>query len=491
MGSTAVLDRSRSIAPPDYDRWRVPPSALAIYLAAGQLFALNAFDVPLTRIFGVTSSEPGDWTATTIGWLFPIAISALGLSAFVFGRWVDDAGPRKAMFASAVCFGGGFIVAALGVALHNIWIVYLGYGVLGGVGLGIGYISPTTALIKWFPDRPAAATGLAIAGFSVGAMLGAALAETLLGFFSSPTDSGVVPTLVAMGMAYGALMAYGAATVRLPAPGWTPKTYTSARRTTHGTEGAGAPKAWAPRVGTPAGRSDSERRPVAKDVHAATAVRTRQFWLVWLVLCLMIMVGSGLMTEASAIIRAFFPVLIGARAATGFAALLGIAVAIGGCAWSVASDDVGRRRIYMAYLFTGAIALAFLPTAAAMGSVAVFTTAAVVAASVYGGGFATAPTYARDLFGDMHVGAIHGRLLTAWPVAAIAGPLAWDAVRDFAQGTGRSVAHASEVTIYAMAAILMFAAAVNWFVSSVDAAHHHRAPGSDDAATATHRAGRR
>jgi MFS family permease len=148
-----VLDRERTVAKPGFNRWLVPPAALSVHLAIGQAYAFSVFNLPMTRLLGITRSVPGDWKLTTLGWIFSFAIVCLGLAASFGGKWVERAGPRKAMFASACCFCGGFMVAALGVWLHDIAIVYLGYGVLGGIGLGLGYVSPVKTLITWFPDR--------------------------------------------------------------------------------------------------------------------------------------------------------------------------------------------------------------------------------------------------------------------------------------------------------------------------------------------------
>src|ERR1700722_4405784 len=202
MSLSTLLDRSRTIATPGYNRWFIPPAALAIHLAIGQAYAFSVFKIPLTRVQGVSASAPDDWSQPAVAWIFSIAIVFLGLSAAVFGKWLEAAGPRKAMFASACCFSGGFYLSALGVYFHQIWLLYLGYGVLGGIGLGLGYISPVSTLIKWFPDRPGMATGLAIMGFGGGAMLGAPLSQALMSYFRTPTSVGVAETFVAMGLIY-------------------------------------------------------------------------------------------------------------------------------------------------------------------------------------------------------------------------------------------------------------------------------------------------
>ena len=333
------LDRSRCIAPQEYDRWRVPPAALAIHLSIGQAYAFSVFNLPLTKVLGISSSLPDDWKLTTIGWIFSVAIVFLGLSAFTFGRWLEDAGPRKAMFASASCFGGGFLVAAIGVQVHQIWLIYLGYGVLGGIGLGLGYISPVSTLIKWFPDRPGMATGLAIMGFGGGAMIGSPLAVALMDYFKSASSVGVAEAFAAMGVIYFAFMMFGVFTVRLPHEDWVPSSYTGRRHLDVGMTPV------APAVGTPAGRSNAQRRPMAKDVHVSEAIRTPQFWLLWAVLCLNVTAGIGVLGQASPMIQEMFPDQISAQAAAGFVGLLSLANMLGRFIWSSASDVIGRKRV--------------------------------------------------------------------------------------------------------------------------------------------------
>ena len=220
--SLSFLDRARTIAKPGFNRWLIPPAALAIHLAIGQVYAFSVFNFPLTRVIGISAPTPSDWALTTLGWIFSTAILVLGLSAAVFGKWLEAAGPRKAMFAAAICFTGGFLVSAVGVWVHQIWLLYLGYGVVGGIGLGLGYISPVSTLIKWFPDRPGMATGMAIMGFGGGAMIGSPLAQELDGPLQDPTSVGVSQTFVTMGVIYLCFMMFGVVTVRLPPPGWNP-----------------------------------------------------------------------------------------------------------------------------------------------------------------------------------------------------------------------------------------------------------------------------
>src|SRR5450631_152087 len=215
--TSPFLDRESTVAPPGFSRFLVPPAALAVHLSIGQAYAFSTFNLPLTKLIGISHSAPGDWDLKQVGWTFSIAIAFLGLSAAVFGRWVERVGPRKSMFVAALCFGGGFLVSALGIHLHQLWIIFLGYGVLGGCGLGIGYISPVSTLIKWFPDRPGMATGMAIMGFGGGALIGAPLSVLLMSEFSTSTHVGVAETFVALGVIYFCFMMVGVYAVRVPA----------------------------------------------------------------------------------------------------------------------------------------------------------------------------------------------------------------------------------------------------------------------------------
>src|SRR5579863_9968535 len=212
----SFLDRDRTVAPLGYSRWLIPPAALCVHLCIGQAYAFSVFNLPMTKLIGITQSAPDDWKLTELGWIFSIAIFVLGVSAAVLGRWVEEGGPRKAMFTAGLCWGGGFLLSAIGVYVHNIWLVYLGYGVLGGIGLGIGYISPVSTLIKWFTDRPGMATGMAIMGFGGGAFIASPLSVWLMSKFTTATHVGVAETFVAMGAGYLCFMLVGALIVRIP-----------------------------------------------------------------------------------------------------------------------------------------------------------------------------------------------------------------------------------------------------------------------------------
>src|ERR1700743_1379988 len=226
MSIIPFLDRSHSIAKPGFNRWMVPPAALCVHLCIGQAYAFSVFNLPMTKLIGISQSAPDDWPLPQLGWIFSTAIFVLGFSAAIFGRWVEEGGPRRAMFTAALCWAGGFLISAIGVYVHNIWIVYLGYGLVGGCGLGIGYISPVSTLIKWFPDRPGMATGMAIMGFGGGALIAAPLSVLLMKHFATPASTGVMETFVTMGVIYFMFMMIGVYSVRVPAEGWKPSGWT-------------------------------------------------------------------------------------------------------------------------------------------------------------------------------------------------------------------------------------------------------------------------
>jgi MFS family permease len=423
MPALSFLHRDHSIAPPGFNRWRVPPSALAIHLAVGQAYAFSVFNLPLTRQLGITAPAPGDWSLASVAWVFSTAIVFLGLSAALFGKWLERVGPRAAMFASALCFSSGFWVAALGVTLHQFWLLVLGYGVLGGVGLGIGYISPVSTLIKWFPDRPGMATGLAIMGFGGGAMIGSPLGVNLMKRFAGPHSTGVAPAFVTMGVLYLAFMMFGVFTVRLPA-----------------TAAAAAPAADAP--------------PAQRDHTVDEAFRAPQFWLLWLVLFVNVTAGIGILSQASPMIQEIFPRAVSPAAAAGFVGLLSLFNLAGRFGWSSLSDFLGRKRTYCVYFLLGIALYAAIPLTGKLGSVPLFVGCCAVIMSMYGGGFSTIPAYLRDLFGTSQVGAIHGRLLTAWSAAGVAGPLLISSLREYQRQHGVPSTEAYSMTMYLLAGLL-------------------------------------
>jgi len=449
MSGLGFLARARIVAQPGYSRWLVPPSALAIHLAIGQGYALSVFNLPMTRLIGVTKSAPGDWPLTWIVWIFNIAFAVLGLSAALFGKWLERVGPRHAMFVSALCFGSGFLVSAAGIAAHWIGLVYLGYGLLGGIGLGLGYISPVSTLIRWFPDKPGMATGLAIMGFGGGAMIGSPLATTLMDHFKSSRSAGVTETFVTMGLIYLAFMMFGVITVRVPPPDWKPP-------------GAVARKPF--------------RLVTTADVSADEAIKTPQFWLLWAVLFLNVTAGIGVLAQASPMSQEMFPARIAASGAAGFVGLLSIFNLAGRFFWSSISDFAGRKRTYMIYFALGALLYVLVPTTGKTGSVGAFIACFAIVLSMYGGGFATIPAYLRDVFGVYQVGAIHGRLLTAWSAAALVGPTLVTYIREAQLARGVPKTEAYTITMYIMATLLVAGFFCNLAVRPVDAKHHVKVP---------------
>jgi len=445
----AFLSRESTVAPLDYDRSMVPPAALAVHLSIGQAYAFSTFNLPLTRLIGITHSAPGDWKLSTVTWTFSIAIAILGLAAALFGRWVERAGPRKSMFVSALCFGMGFIVSAIGVHYHSLWLLYLGYGVLGGTGLGIGYISPVSTLIKWFPDRPGMATGMAIMGFGGGALIGAPLSVILMDHFKTATSNGVLETFVTMGVIYFMFMMIGVYSVRVPAEGWKPAGWT--------------PPAKLPRLVTEA------------HVAVDAAWRTPQFWLLWIVLCMNVTAGIGVIGQASPMIQEIFSGRVTAAAAASFVGLISLFNMIGRFFWASTSDYIGRRHTYMIFFALGIILYASVPTLGRLGSIPLFVAAFCIILSMYGGGFATIPAYLRDIFGTMHVGAIHGRLLTAWSVAGVLGPVLITKMREYQVDTlGVPKAQAYSVTMYIMCVLLLIGFICNFCMRAVDEKYHYR-----------------
>ncbi|MGC2033663.1 MAG: OFA family MFS transporter, partial [Steroidobacteraceae bacterium] len=389
--TSSFLDRESTVAPPGFNRFLVPPAALAVHLSIGQVYAFSTFNLPLTKLIGLSHSAPGDWDLKQVGWVFSLAIVFLGASAALFGRWVERVGPRKSMFIAALCFGGGFLVSAFGIHLHQLWLVYLGYGVLGGCGLGIGYISPVSTLIKWFPDRPGMATGMAIMGFGGGALIAAPLSVMLMGHFKTAASNGVLETFVTMGVIYFMYMMIGVYTVRVPAPDWKPAGWV-------------AP-------------AQPKQLVTSANVAVEAAWRTPQFWLLWLVLCMNVTAGIGVLGQASPMIQEIFTGRVSPAVAASFVGLISLFNMIGRFFWASTSDYIGRRNTYMIFFLLGIVLYSSVPTLGHLGSIPLFVAAFCIILSMYGGGFATIPAYLRDMFGTYQVGAIHGRLLTAWSAA--------------------------------------------------------------------------
>src|SRR5271155_1055945 len=442
MSSLSILDRSHSVAKPGFSRWMVPPAALCIHLCIGQVYAFSVFNLPMTKLIGITKSAPDDWKLTELGWIFSIAIFFLGASAAVLGRWVEEGGPRRTMFTAALCFGGGFLIGAYGVSIHQLWLIYLGYGVLGGTGLGLGYISPVSTLIKWFPDRPGMATGMAIMGFGGGAMIASPLSVWLMGVFSTPTHVGVAEAFVVLGLVYAFFMLVGSAIVRVPAPGWKPEGY--------------VPPAQPKKLVT------------TRDVYVYQALKTPQFWLIWAVLCLNVTAGIGVLGQASAMSQEMFPGRVTAAAAGGFVGLLSIFNMAGRFFWASTSDFIGRKNTYFVFFVLGFVLYALVPYFGGRGNLPLFILCFLIIISMYGGGFAPRPAYLKDMFGTRYVGAIHGLLLTAWSAAGIFGPVLVNYIRQYQIDHGVPKANAYNTTMYIMAGLLVIGFFFHLAVKAVD-----------------------
>jgi len=421
-----LLHKDRTVARPGFNRWLVPPAAVCIHLCIGMAYGFSVFWLPLTRAIGITRSIPCpngmgflekltttvcDWDKPLLGWIYTLFFVFLGSSAAVFGPWLERAGPRKAGVVAALCWSGGLAIAAAGIFWHQLWLVWLGAGVIGGIGLGIGYISPVSTLIRWFPDRRGLATGLAIMGFGGGAMLGSPLADRLMKCFSGPESVGVWQTFLVLAGIYLVFMLIGAFAYRIPPEGWTPAAH---------------------RAGSQAAVADCA-------FSVAEACRTRQFWLLWVVLCMNVTAGIGVIGMASPMLQEIFGGrLVGkdlpyesleaedigrvAAAGAAFTGLLSFFNVVGRFLWSTLSDVIGRRTTYSIFFLVGAALYAVVPTIGGRGDVMIFCGVLCVILTMYGGGFAAIPAYLADLFGTRQVGAIHGRLLTAWSVAGILGP---------------------------------------------------------------------
>jgi MFS family permease len=448
----SFLARERIVAKPGFNRWLIPPAALAVHLCIGQAYATSVYKVALVEHFDVS--------LTAIGIIFSIAIVMLGLAAAVFGTWVDRNGPRAAMFTAAVFWVTGFLVGALGIYTEQLWLLYLGYGVLGGIGLGIGYISPVSTLIKWFPDRPGLATGMAIMGFGGGALVASPLSRQLMSYYDADYDPAVADSVPA-GTAVGALfltlgalylvfMMFGAFLVRVPAADWKPE-------------------------GFDPSTVKKKSLVTTENVSAGNAVKTKQFWLLWVVLFCNVTAGIGILEQAAPMIQDFFRTgegsLVAASAAAGFVGVLSLFNMAGRFGWSTTSDFIGRKPMYMIYLGVGILLYLVLAT---LGSTAtwIFVLTAAIIISFYGGGFSTVPAYLRDLFGTYQVGAIHGRLLTAWSAAGVAGPLIVNSVLDSRGTPGQLVAGDYRPALFIMVGLLAVGFVANLLIRPVASKWH-------------------
>ena len=445
------LSKERITANANFNRWLVPPAALAVHLSIGMAYGFSVFWKPLGKVLMGEDGTPikacaagaatfsdklsgtakalfatdCNWTQFDLGWMFTLFFVLLGCSAALWGGWLEREGPRKAGLVSMLLWCGGLLISAYGVYAHQLWLMWLGSGVIGGIGLGLGYISPVSTLIKWFPDHRGMATGMAIMGFGGGAMIGSPLATKLMAYFATPTSIGVWQTFVALAAIYFVFMLWGSLGYRVPPTGWKPAN-------------------WKP----PATQNNAMIS--SKHVHLKNAHKTPQFWLLWLVLCMNVSAGIGIIGAAAPMLQETFGgALIGqpdigfadikkdelltasaAAVGAGFVGLISLFNIFGRFAWATSSDKLGRKRTYYIFFVLGSIMYCTATYVAGFKSLALFVASFCVIASMYGGGFATIPAYLADMFGTQFVGAIHGRLLTAWSTAGILGPVVVNYMHD-------------------------------------------------------------
>jgi MFS family permease len=481
-----VLDKERIIAGPGFNRWLVPPAALAIHLCIGMAYGFSVFWLPLSKslatagagakscgslgLFAQLFATDCDWSIATLGWMYTLFFVFLGCAAALWGGWLERAGPRKAGVIAAVCWCGGMLISALGISVHQFWLMILGSGVIGGIGLGLGYISPVSTLIKWFPDRRGMATGMAIMGFGGGAMIGSPLAVDLMKHFSTPTSNGVLQTFIVMALIYFAFMIGGAFGYRVPATGW-------------------KPAGWTPPASQSANAMITHRH-----VHVKRVWGIPQFWLIWMALTMNVSAGIGVIGMASPMLQEVFggslidvpkkfseldksQLAAIAAVAGGFAALLSLFNIAGRFFWASLSDRLGRKTTYSVFFILGMILYGSLPTFAGTGNKLLFVGAVCVIVSMYGGGFSTVPAYLADIFGTQFVGAIHGRILTAWSTAGIVGPVVVNYMREYQLGLGLPRNQVYNQTMYILVGMLAIGLVCNllvrpladkWFMSDAE-----------------------
>ncbi len=467
-----LLSKQRIIAKPGFNRWWVPPASIAIHMCIGSVYAWSIFNPALIRTFGVVTSAAGDWSLKDVVWVFTVAIVSLGLSAAFAGRWLETVGPRMVGFVAACCWGGGYLIGSVGIFVHELWLLYVGYGVIGGAGLGLGYVSPVGTLIRWFPDRRGMATGMAIMGFGGGAMLGAPLKEFLIKhFYVAPdylgtvaqlqlvTDAGkrfiqlggrlqevvvvgsndvagmilpgpqgvylvgtgsvgVAQTFVAMGLIYFLVMVVAAFSYRIPADDW-------------------SPEGWQP----PDEAQSADRMMIRGNVDIDEALKTPQFYQLWLVLCFNVTAGIGVLGVAKTMMSEIFgttlPGIVDSAFAATYVVMISVFNMLGRFVWASASDYLGRKPTYWIFFTLGILLYCSIPYCAHQVSVnpsvvwlVYFYAVTMLIFTMYGGGFATIPAYLADIFGTRYVGGIHGRLLTAWSTAGVLGPWAITSLRE-------------------------------------------------------------
>ncbi len=426
----SFLFKNQTIAKTGFNRWLAVPAALGIHIPIGQVYAFSVFKFPLTQVIGITQSAPTDWAQEDIGWIFSISILFLGLTAAFAGKWAEQQDPRKIMFLAALCFSGGFFISALGIYLHILVLLYIGYGVIGGIGLGLGYVAPVTMLMRWFPDRPGMATGLAIMGFGGGALVAAPLSLSLMNVYKTQISNGLFETFVSMGIIYLICMLISSFIVRIPAKDWHP-----------------------PHIKNQKDRNAAiiEKK---KSKTVEEAMKTPTFYFLWLVVCLNVTAGIGLIYQASPMVQELFSDKVTPEIAALFVALISVGNMAGRFAWSAASDKLGCPLTFSIFFLFGGFLYLSLNTFGATNHI-YFMGACVLIISMYGGSFSTIPVYLKGIFGMEYLGPIYGRILTAWSVAGILGPKMFDIIRKYQLADGATIPEAYAAIIYVIFGLMV------------------------------------
>ena len=400
------------------NRWRIPIGAVLVHICIGSVYAWSTFNRPIQALF-----PDSPWWFSPPYTTFTTALALLGLSAAFGGPWVERRGPRVAATAAALFFGTGLLIGGVGLATRQSVLVFLGMGLIGGVGCGLGYISPVSTLVKWFPDRRGMATGMAIMGFGGGAFVAGRLNVYLM------DQVGVARTVMALGVTYLVVMLIGSRLMESPPPGWKPAGWTGPTRT--------------------------HAMIATTSVTRNQAVSTMQFFLLWGILFINVTAGIGILAQASPMMQDMFgrtPVQ-----AAAVVSIISLFNAGGRFMWASGSDYIGRRNTYTIFFVLQVVLFLLIPGIASRGSWLLFQISLFIIFTMYGGGFATIPAFLADIFGPENVGAIHGALLTAWSAAAIAGPVIITELSNRAKAAlppGGNRVHIYDTPLQVLAALL-------------------------------------
>ncbi|CQR47295.1 putative MFS-type transporter YhjX [Paraliobacillus sp. PM-2] len=394
------------------NRWLIALSAIAIHLSIGSVYAYSVFKNPMSDALG--------WNSKEVTLSFTIAIAFLGLSAATLGKLVEKWGPRKSAMIAAILFSSGLIGASFAISQESLTLYYLTYGVLGGIGLGVGYIAPVSTLVKWFPDRRGLATGMAVMGFGAGSLIASPVAAELISVV------GLSKTFLILGLTYLVLMVAGASYIVRPPEGYLPK-------------------------GMEEGAQTNKKKKIKTDLSQLTAneaIKTNRFWLLWVMM--FINISSGIMLISIASPLGQEKVGMSVVAAASMVGIMGFFNGLGRIGWSSISDYLGRSNVFTLFFSVQFILFLLLPN---ITNPILFQLFIFIILSMYGGGFACLPAFIGDLFGTKQLGAIHGYLLTAWSCAGIFGPMLVATINDATQSYN--------VTFYIFAILLVVALATS------------------------------